>query len=298
MKLRAAVGVGVLLMCLGTITCTRQTPGNPSSNQANQPSHAENQPPNPAPAPTVAEETKQPVTTPAPIVATPKPAAQAKPVAPKAKPVAPVTAEDEAPAAPAKATEKPMAAQKPSPRPPMILPAGTTLTVRTSDTISAKSSEAGQTFQAVVAQPVVLHGHTVIPAGAPVTGRVVQAHQGGKIKGESDLALQLTSVRVRGASYPISTGQYLQQAKGKGKRTTVLGAGGAGVGALIGGLAGGGKGALIGGLAGGGAGVAGGAMTGNKELKIPAESVLPFKLTQSLRIEGHAAQNPPDESKE
>jgi hypothetical protein len=55
---------------------------------------------------------------------------------------------------------------------------------------------------------------------------------------------------------------------------------------LIGGLAGGGKGALIGGLAGGGAGTAGAAMTGNKDLEIPAESIVHFKLSQDLVVQG------------
>ena len=256
MKLRAAVGVGVLLMCLGTITCTRQTPGNPSSNQASQPSQAENKPPNPAPAPTVAEEAKP-----------------------------------QAPSAPARVEEKP------TPRPPDVLPAGTALSIRTTEAISAKSDQAGETFHGVLAQPVSLHGRTVIPVGAPVAGRVVQSKQGGKIKGESLLAVELTSIQVHGVSYPITTDQFAQQAKGKGGRTAKMGAGGAGLGAVVGGIAGGGKGAAIGALAGGGAGVAGSALTGNKELQIPAESVLPFKLAQSLRLEGHAARNPSDESK-
>src|SRR5262249_62395601 len=76
MKLRAAVGVGVLLMCLWTTTCTRQTPGNPSSDQAKQSSHAENPPPNPAPAPTAVEEAKPQAPPQAPVAAekpSPKP---------------------------------------------------------------------------------------------------------------------------------------------------------------------------------------------------------------------------------
>jgi hypothetical protein len=60
--------------------------------------------------------------------------------------------------------------------------------------------------------------------------------------------------------------------------------GGAGVGALIGGLAGGGKGAAIGALVGGGAGTAGAAYTGNKEIVLPAESALSFKLLQPVDV--------------
>jgi len=265
MKLRAAVGVGILLMCLLAITCTRQTPGNPSSNQT-QSNSSETTPPKPTPAPTAAEVPNQPP--------------------PAARPAAPVTG-----AGPAQAPAQPQAEpattmEKPSPKPPppVVLAAGTVISIRTNEKISAKESDAGQTFSAVVAQPVTHGGHTAIPAGSVVSGTIVKAHQGGKIKGGSELALQLTSVRVHGTSYPISTEEFVQQAKGKGKRTAVAGAGGAGAGALIGGIAGGGKGAAIGGLAGGGAGVAGSAFTGNKELAIPAESVLQFKLAQPLRL--------------
>ena len=137
-----------------------------------------------------------------------------------------------------------------------------------------------------MAQPVRSQGRIAIPAGASVTGVVVQSKQGGKIKGSSQLALQLTTVHLRDASYSLHTNQFVQEQKGKGGRTAKIGVGGAAGGAIIGGIAGGGKGAAVGSLLGGGAGVAGSAMTGNKELTIPAESVLSFKLTQALRIKG------------
>jgi hypothetical protein len=61
--------------------------------------------------------------------------------------------------------------------------------------------------------------------------------------------------------------------------------GGSGLGLLIGGLAGGGTGALIGGLAGAGAGTAGAGLTGNRDLVIPAESSVHFKLADELVIQ-------------
>lgn len=254
MKLRAAVGAGILLTCLLAITCTRQTPGNPSSNQA-QSNNAATTSPTPAPAPAAVEEKKPPT-----------------------------------PAAPSQAPRQAQNAPAPTPAPPVVVPAGTVLTVRTSEAIGTKQSQPGQTFQAVLAEAVAHGSHTVIPAGATVTGKIVEAKQGGKIKGGSNLALQLTSIKVHGLAYPISTEQYLQEAKGKGKRTATMGGGGAAAGAVIGGIAGGGKGAAIGALAGGGAGVAGSALTGNKELSIPAESVLQFKLAQSLRLSPSASR--------
>jgi hypothetical protein len=71
--------------------------------------------------------------------------------------------------------------------------------------------------------------------------------------------------------------------QGKGKRAAVLAGGWAALGALIGGLAGGGKGTAFGALT-GGAGTAGAAFTGNKDITLPTESVLIFKLEQPLNI--------------
>jgi hypothetical protein len=82
----------------------------------------------------------------------------------------------------------------------------------------------------------------------------------------------------------VTTSAYLKTEKGKGKRTAGMVGGGAGGGALIGGLAGGGKGALIGGLIGAGAGTAGAALTGNKDIVIPAESVVSFKLEAPVTV--------------
>jgi outer membrane lipoprotein SlyB len=60
--------------------------------------------------------------------------------------------------------------------------------------------------------------------------------------------------------------------------------GGAGGGAAIGALAGGGKGAAIGALVGATAGTIGAATTGNRDIELPAESALSFKLDQSLTL--------------
>jgi hypothetical protein len=98
------------------------------------------------------------------------------------------------------------------------------------------------------------------------------------------LTLRLTSINLRGTEREIQTSAVSQTEKGKGKRTAVLAGGGAAVGALIGGLAGGGKGAGIGALAGGGAGTGGAAFTGNKNIVLPAESALAFKLEQPLEV--------------
>lgn len=173
--------------------------------------------------------------------------------------------------------------EKPQPQ-PIIVPAGTALTVTTSQSLSSKTSQAGQGFAATLAQPVSIDGRMALPKGASVNGTVVSAKSRGKIKGEGELALALTSVSFHDQTYEIQTNVLKSEEKGKGKRTAATTGGGAAGGALIGGLAGGGKGAGIGALAGAGAGLIGGAMTGNKQIEIPAESALSFTLAAPLTL--------------
>ena len=187
-------------------------------------------------------------------------------------------------AAPAQAAAPPPPpVEKPKPQ-PIVVPAGTTLTVRVGQALSSKTSQSGQTFLATLAQPVSVGGRTAIPAGATISGTVVSAKSKGKIKGEGELSLALTSVTVKGQTYPIQTGVLDSTTKGKGKRTAATTGGGAAGGALIGGIAGGGKGAGIGALVGAGAGLLGGAMTGNQQIEIPAESALSFRLSAPLTL--------------
>jgi hypothetical protein len=173
--------------------------------------------------------------------------------------------------------------EKPKPR-PIVIPAGTVLTVRTGQALSSKTSQAGQTFTATLAQPVSIGGKPALPAGSTVSGTVVTAKAKGKIKGEGELGVKLTSISVGEHTYPIETIVLSSTEKGKGKRTAATTGGGAAGGALIGGLAGGGKGAGIGALVGAGAGFIGGAMTGNKQIEIPAESALSFTLSAPLTL--------------
>ncbi len=167
---------------------------------------------------------------------------------------------------------------------PIVVPAGTALTVKLSQAVGSKTSQTGQTFLVTLAQPVSVGGTNAIPAGSTASGTVVSAKAKGKIKGEGELILSLTSITVRGKTYSIRTGTLDSTVKGKGKRTAVATGGGAAGGALIGGIAGGGKGAAIGALVGAGAGLVGGAATGNKQIEYPAESALTFQLSAPLTL--------------
>ncbi len=166
----------------------------------------------------------------------------------------------------------------------VTLPAGTVITVRLASTVGSKTSNTGDHFNATIATPVESGGKVVLPKEAEVLGKVVDAKAQGRFKGGAVLRLALESVTINGDAHDIKTSSVSRFQKGKGKRSAAMIGGGAGGGALIGGLAGGGKGALIGAVLGAGAGTAGAAYTGEKEIVLPAESTLSFKLTEPLTI--------------
>ena len=176
------------------------------------------------------------------------------------------------------------APQTPPPPAAIDLPAGTRVRVRLDQDLGSKISHAGDAFTATVADDVVVNGQTVIPHGARAEGTVIDARPLGRFKGGALLQLRLERVHTQWGSYPVASSSIERAEKGKGKRTAAFAGGGGAFGAIVGGIAGGGKGALIGGLAGGGAGAAGSAFTGNKQIFLPAETLLTFRLEHSVHI--------------
>jgi hypothetical protein len=168
---------------------------------------------------------------------------------------------------------------------PVVVPADTLISVVLDEPLDSKTSATGQNFAATVSAPIEVDGRLAIPKGARATGVVRNAKSAGKFKGGAVLAISLTSVTVGNSSYDLLTTTHTQTSAGKGKRTAGFIGGGGAAGALIGGLAGGGKGAAIGALAGAGAGTGGAALTGNnREISLPAETPVSFKMTQPVEI--------------
>jgi hypothetical protein len=172
---------------------------------------------------------------------------------------------------------------KPAPK-PIVIDAGTVLEVTLDQSVSSKTNNEGDRFDASLAAPVTAGDKVVLPIGTKVTGTVTLAHSAGRFKGNAALGLALDSIIVNGKAYPVQATSVEQAGKGRGKRTAVGAGGGAALGAIVGALAGGGKGAAIGAAAGAGAGTAGAAFTGKRDIDFPAETRLSFKVTQPASI--------------
>jgi hypothetical protein len=188
--------------------------------------------------------------------------------------------------APVPPPAEPTVSAVPQPPPTVDIVAGTTLTIRVDQRISVKSSRAGDTFSGELVDPVKASDNSVIlPKGTQVGGVVDVSHKRGHFKGRSLLELRLTSLTLNGTQYPLVTEDMARSKKGKGKRTAALIGGGSGLGMLVGGVASGGVGLVVGGLVGGGAGTAVAGLTGNRDVDIPAESIVRFTLADDLEVQ-------------
>jgi hypothetical protein len=212
----------------------------------------------------------------APRKAEPKPAPAAA-AAPAARPASAAPAAATAPAA--AAAPKP----KPAPAPAVTVPAGTLVNVRLTQGIDVDASRAGQTFKAVVDDPVTVGGTPAIPRGATSILQAVQVQQSGNMKGSDKITLKLNAVSFGGMVHQLSSTYVESKGSGEGKKTARKVGGGAGLGAIIGGIAGGGEGAAIGAAIGAGTGAAV-AAGGEEHLKLAAETRLQFQLSAAATI--------------
>jgi hypothetical protein len=160
--------------------------------------------------------------------------------------------------------------------------AGTTIAVRTNDTIDARDTSDGRIYSGVVDRDVFdADNRVAIPRGSDVELMV-------RDMGHHTLAIDLDAVVVDGKRYSVVTYDVRdgeeKDGVGVNRRTGKFVGGGALFGTLIGAVAGGGKGAGIGALAGGAAGAIGQMATRGKRVRVPAESVLTFQLQQPLEL--------------
>jgi hypothetical protein len=167
-----------------------------------------------------------------------------------------------------------------------VLPAGTSLSVRTDETIDSNNAAEGRTFPAAIVQDVLdANGNVVIPRGSRATLVVRRVTEGGTVTSGSYI-LDLDAVHVNGRRYVVNTSDVAagENGIGKNKRTAEYVGGGAVLGTLLGAIAGGGKGAAIGAAAGAAAGGGAEVLTKGHQIRVPAETVLNFRLERSLHL--------------
>jgi hypothetical protein len=208
---------------------------------------------------------------------------------PAAPPAAPVTPSPQAkPAVAAASSEESLGtsgAPKAAARSETItVPEGTRLTVRMIDSVNSDTNRVGDRFMASLDEDLMTNGKVVVPKGADVYGRLIEAKGAGRIKGQSELRLELTGIMIQDKTVPIVTSDYEVSGKSRGTNTAEKVGGGAALGAIIGAIAGGGKGAAIGAGVGAGAGTAIQVMTHGEQVHIPSETVLEFTLAQPVTV--------------
>ena len=165
------------------------------------------------------------------------------------------------------------------------VPRGTEVTVRTDEPVDARYPSDSRIYRASIDRDVRdRDGNVVIPRGAAAELILRDVS-------DRDLVLDLESIIVDGRRYTVdsrpevvSGDERRREGVGANQRTGKYVGGGAVLGTIIGAIAGGGKGAAIGAAAGAGAGAVGQSATRGGHVRLPAESVINFRLDHSLMI--------------
>lgn len=175
--------------------------------------------------------------------------------------------------------------------PELTLPAGTLITVRTTEILSSDRNRTGDGFTTVLEQPLVAQGWVMAHRGQTAVGRVADAQSAGRVHGVSQLAVELNElILVDGQQVPIRT-QLVQSSGGTSRGRDVEGVGATtGIGAAIGAAAAGGEGAAIGAAAGAVAGIAGVLTTRGRPTEIYPETMLTFRLEDPVTISTQQSQ--------
>jgi hypothetical protein len=157
------------------------------------------------------------------------------------------------------------------------VPAGTRLLVRLDQPLDSGSTQPGQRFSGTLEADLVgTEGERVVPAGSAVFGTLVNVQSSGRVRGQSQLDVAFTDVRVNGSLVPIQA----QGVKAVGEATGRDTGRKVGAGAIVGGVLGGGSGAVKGAAIGGAASI----LTRGAQVNIPAGTLLEVQLSAPLVI--------------
>ena len=165
------------------------------------------------------------------------------------------------------------------------VPAGKVIFVRLNEPLSSDHNHAGDSFTATLDQPIVINGWVVARRGETIVGSVISAKKAGRVKGVSELGLELTEITaVDGQQIPITTELWNGSAgtshgADAGAIATTTGAG-----TIIGAAANGGTGAGVGAGAGALAGIGLVLLTRGKPTVLGPEAALSFRLKTPLTV--------------
>jgi hypothetical protein len=173
----------------------------------------------------------------------------------------------------------------------LTIPAGTVIFTRLAEPLSSDHNHSGDTFTGTLDRPIIVDGWVVARRGETIIGSVTTAQKAGLIKGVSQLGLELTDITiVDGQQLPVLT-ELWKGSAGTSHGTDAAGiATTTGLGTIIGAAADGGAGAGIGAGAGAAAGIALVLLTRGKPTVLGPETLLSFRLEQSLTISTQRSQ--------
>jgi hypothetical protein len=167
----------------------------------------------------------------------------------------------------------------------ITIPAGKVIFIRLNEPLSSDHSHAGEGFTATLDQPIVVNGWVVARRGETVVGTVTSAKKAGRVKGVSQLGLELTDLTVvDGQQLPLATELWNGSAGTSHGADAATIAGTTGVGTIIGAAASGGEGAGIGAGAGAVAGIAAVLLTRGKPTVLGPEARLSFRIQEPVVI--------------
>jgi hypothetical protein len=166
----------------------------------------------------------------------------------------------------------------------VTVPSGTVLAVQLSESLSSDLNHQGDTFSARLVSPIMVGNQTVIPANATVQGEIVEVQNAGHFNGASELVAKVTRLTFNGKTYRLRSSEFSQKSAARDIQTAEVIGGGAGVGAILGAILGGTKGAAVGVVLGAGVGTGVRVMSKPKQIELPAQSTLSFRLETPLTL--------------
>jgi hypothetical protein len=166
----------------------------------------------------------------------------------------------------------------------ITIPAGQSLLVRMIDGVDSSKNQVGDVFHASLETDLYIRDSLVARKGTDVYGRLAEVKEAGHLSGSAELQLELIRIVIDGHDYPLVSSDYSLKGQGRGSDTAKKVGGGAVVGAIIGAIASGGKGAAIGAGVGSAAGAGVQVFTRGKQVKVPSEALLEFRLEQPATV--------------